>query len=163
MNTTHPWKRIVIAGALALAMLAGSASPSSAFLDKTRFLAHLGVAYFVFHHWVLKPYQDHKFDTGADHRTATIVKGGVALLFAVHEVKVSSKIAHESKDPLLQKLAGGIDNLGGSFASVGQKLKSGTFDPKDINILKTVTGGVQQQAAAGGAVIKDVPVAIPGT
>jgi hypothetical protein len=36
-------------------MLFGAASPSSAFLDKTRFVAHLGVAYFAFHHWVLLP------------------------------------------------------------------------------------------------------------
>lgn len=49
-------KRILITLALVLAMLAGAVRPAPAFLDKTRFLAHLGIAYFVFHHWVMKPY-----------------------------------------------------------------------------------------------------------
>ena len=156
-------KRILLATALAVAMFAGSLTQSSAFLDKTRFVAHLGVAYFVFHHWVLHPYQTGAFASGAPHRTSTIVKGGVALLFAVHEVKVAKKIADTSKDPLLQKLDGGLAGLTGSFASVGAKLKSGHFDPKDIEGLNGATSALGSQAAAGGAPIKDVPVAIPGT
>lgn len=156
-------KKFVLAIALIGAMLVGVVSPSYAFLDKTRFVAHLGIAYFVFHHWVMNPYQEGKFTAGAPHRTASLVKAGVAMLFAVHEVKVSEKIAHNSKDPLLQKLDGAIGGLGTSFAAVGTKLKSGHFDPKDVENLKSLTGSIGATAAAGGTTIKDVPVPVPGT
>lgn len=156
-------KKLILCIALIGAMLTGVMSPSYAFLDKTRFVAHLGIAYFVFHHWVMNPYQEGKFNAGADHRTASLVKAGIAMLFAVHEVKVSEKIAAKSKDPLLQKLNGAIAGLGGSFAAVGEKLKSGHFDPKDVENLKSLTGSIGSQAAAGGATIKDIPVPVPGT
>ncbi len=163
MIQRRTWKRILIAGVLALAMIAGGFRPASAFLDKTRFLGHLGVAYFCFHHWVMNPYREGAFAPGTPHRTAAIVKGGAALLFAVHEVRVSQRIAEHSKDPLLQKLDAGLGGLTSSFSSIGQKLKSGQFDPKDIGQLTSQTTTVQSDAAAQGAHIKDVPVAIPGT
>lgn len=156
-------KKLLLAFALVAAMITSVMSPSSAFLDKTRFVAHLGVAYFVFHHWVWNPYHEGKFNAGAEHRTASIVKGGVALLFAYHEVKVAQKVAAHSNDPLLQKVNGALPALMGSFATVGNKLKSGHFDPKDIEALNQTTTSIGQTAAAGGAPIKDIPVAVPGT
>ncbi len=156
-------KKILVIAALMVAMLTGSMSPSYAFLDKTRFVAHLGIAYFCFHHWAMKPYQAGQFSAGAPHRTAALVKGGIALLFAYHEVKVSERIAQKSRDPLLQRLAGSMGSLTSGFASVGAKLKSGHFDPKDIENLHNLSGSVASQAAAGGTVIKDVPVPVPGT
>ena len=68
-------KRFVLIAAFIGAVLAGSVTPSFAFLDKTRFVAHLGIAYFCFHHWVLKPYQQGAFAGGAPHRISTIIKG----------------------------------------------------------------------------------------
>ncbi len=156
-------KKILVVAALMVAILTGSMSPSYAFLDKTRFVAHLGIAYFCFHHWAMKPYQDGQFSAGAPHRTAALVKGGIALLFAYHEVKVSERIAQKSRDPLLQRLAGSMGSLTSGFASVGAKLKSGHFDPRDMDSLNGVTKSLGSAAAAGGARIKDIPVAIPGT
>lgn len=160
MKTSRPNKSL-IAGALAVALLTATLGRADAFLDKTRFVAHLGVAYFCFHHWVLKPYQDGNFANGAPHRVSTIVKGGVALLFAVHEVRVAEKIAHDSPDPLLHKLDGGLTDLTTSFSAIGTKLKSGHFDPADIAALKAKAEAVSAGAAADGAPIKDVPVPAP--
>jgi len=157
------WKKSLLVLALACGIFAGTLRPSSAFLDKTRFVAHLGVAYFCFHHWVLKPYQEGAFQDGAPHRISTIVKGSVALLFAVHEVKVAQKIAETSDDPLLKKLDAGVSQLAGSFAGVGEKLKSGNFSPQDVQGLSSVTDLFRSQASASGATIKDVPVAVPGS
>lgn len=162
MRTSPGWKKVTVVAAFIMALFSASFAPSYAFLDKTRFVAHLGIAYFCFHHWVLKPYTEGAFANDAPHRTATIVKGGVALLFAVHEVQVAQKIAHESKDPLLQKLDGGVGALATSFSTIGQKLKGGTFDPHDVDLLKTVTGAVTTGAAADGAKIKDIPAPLPG-
>jgi len=103
--------KFVLAAALTLALFASFARPSYALLDKTRFAAHLGVAYFCFHHWVLKPIQAGEFSKGAPHRVSTIVKGGAALLFAVHEVKVAERIAHKSNSPLLHSLDGKLVGL----------------------------------------------------
>jgi hypothetical protein len=154
--------RFLLVGAFVAALVAGMASPSFAFLDKTRFVAHLGIAYFCFHHWVMKPYQEGAFAEGAPHRVSAIVKGGVAMLFAVHEVQVSEKIAHTSKDPLLQKLDGGLQNMTNAFKAEGEKLKSGQFDPKDLPSLTGLTTMIEGGAEAAGAKIKDVPIALPG-
>lgn len=153
--------RIVLAAALTLALVASFARPSNAFLDKTRFAAHLGVAYFAFHHWVLGPFQHGDFSNGAPHRTSSIVKGGAALLFAVHEVKVAEKIARNSNSPILHKLDGKIVGLAASFATVGSALKAGHFSPDDIKNLGSTTDSVSNDAAAAGEPIKDIPVAIP--
>jgi hypothetical protein len=162
-DRTSYLKRALLAVALVCAIFAGATRPASAFLDKTRFLAHLGVAYFAFHHWVLKPYEAGDFAQGAPHRLATMAKGGLALLFAVHEIHVSEKIAQHSKDPLLQKLNAGLGSLTSSFESVGQRLKSGTAAAQDINSLQGQTNQLNSTATAAGAPIKDVPAAIPGT
>jgi hypothetical protein len=163
MNAVSYLKKLFLVGAVAGAIVLGSLSPSNAFLDKTRFVAHLGIAYFCFHRWVWKPYEEGAFSAGAPHRTSAIVKGGIALLFAVHEVGVAKKIADKSNDPLLRKLDGSLGQLTASFATIGQKLKSGHFDPKDVNVLSTLAGSFKSQAEAGGMPIKDVPVPIPGT
>ena len=162
-----PLHRTLRATALAMlfafALTFGMPRPAQALLDKTRFAAHLGIAYYVFHRFVLQPHHDHKFDAGAPHRTATIAKAGIAMLFAYHEVKVASKIAHMSKDPLLQKVAGGVDNLGTSFSTIGTRFKGGQFSPKDVDTLNKSTSDIGTTAAAGGLPITDRTVPIPGT
>ncbi len=162
MTTTSLFRRLFLAAMLSIAIVAGNVGQASAFLDKTRFVAHLGVAYFCFHHWVLGPFEAGSFSAGAPHRISTVVKGGVALLFAVHEVRVAQRIAEKSNDPLLQKLDGGLSALTGSFGTIGQKLKSGNFDPNDIRALQSQTTSFGSQSAASGATVKDVPVAVPG-
>jgi hypothetical protein len=151
-------RRYVLAAALSLALVVGFARPSSALLDKTRFAAHLGIAYFCFHHWVLKPIQQGEFANGAPHRVSTIVKGGAALLFAVHEVKVSERIAHKSNSKILHSLDGKLVGLAASFAAVGTALKAGKFSPDDVKGLTSTTTDVSNDAAAAGQPIKDVPI-----
>jgi len=143
---------------LAIALVFSAVTPSYAFLDKTRFVVHLGIAYFCFHHWVLKPYQEGAFANGAPHRVSTIVKAGAALLFAYHEVRVADKIAKNSNSPLLQKLDGGLTALQSQFSTIGTKLKSGSFDPKDIASLTALTAGFSSLAAAHNLPIKDVAI-----
>ena len=142
--------------------LIGFSSTSFAFLDKTRVVGHLGAAFFAFHHWVLSPYQHGKFAAGAPGKTSAYVKGGLALLFAAHEVKVAENIAYKSKDPLLQKLDAGLQNLTGSFGKVGQNLKSGQFNPAELESLNNDATQLGNAATSGGAPIKEIPTLIPG-
>ena len=143
-------------------VVAGPLSTSHALFDKTRFVAHIGVAYYAFHHWVLTPYKSGQFASGSAGRTVRLVKGGAALLFAAHELNVAEKVAHNSKDPLLQKLDASLVKLKGSFSNVGGKLKSGQFSDADIKSLDSATSDLSSTSAAGGQTIKDIAAPIPG-
>ena len=101
--------------------------------------------------------------TGAPHRTATIVKAGTALLFAVHELKVAKEIAHTSKDPLLQKLTRSLDSMTDSFDTAGRRFKSGKFANGDVDMLNGVFTGMDSTARAAKIDVKDVPATVPGT
>lgn len=160
MSRSVPTRSALLLGTLLLA--AGPLSTSHAILDKTRFAAHLGVAYFAFHHWVMSPYRAGKFSAGASGRTAAMVKGGAALLFAAHEVNVAEKVAHGSHDPLLQKLDAKLIDLKGSFTNIGAKLNKGQADASDLNTLDSAANAIGSSAAAGGQPIHDIATTIPG-
>jgi hypothetical protein len=154
--------RLLISIALVLTMAAAPTNTALALFDKTRFVLHLGAAYFAFHQWDLKPYQDGRFAAGAPGRTANLVKGGLALAFAAHEVVVARKVAANSNSPLLKKLDGGLNTLSAEMSSLGNRLKGGKLNPADLQTLNTDTLKFSTDAAAAGQKIKDVPVAIPG-
>lgn len=154
--------RTVLTSTLLVAVVAAPLSPAYAIFDKTRFALHLGAAYFAFHHWDLKPYQQGKFSAGAPGRTASMVKGGLALAFAAHEVSVARKVAHNSRSPVLQKLDAGLNNLSTEMSTLGGRLKGGNLNPADLKALDSDTQSLSAQSAAVGQPIKDVPVAIPG-
>ncbi len=114
------------AGRVGAAVQAGPvAAPvhsNPAFLDKTRFLLHMGFAYYAVHHFVIRPYQAHDFSAGSAHRTTAFVKAGVALLFAYHEVRVSYGIAENSNSSLLKHLVAPLAAFGTELGAVGNKL-----------------------------------------
>ncbi len=145
-----------------LAVVAGPLSTSHAILDKTRFVAHLGVAYYAFHHWVLTPYKVGQFRQGSAGKTGALVKGGLALVFAAHEVNVAERVARNSHDPLLRKLDAQLVNLKGSFANVGNKMQKGQLDPADVRALDSATSAIGQTSAAAGQPIRDIAAPIPG-
>ncbi|GAA3997471.1 hypothetical protein GCM10022631_05090 [Deinococcus rubellus] len=160
MTSTSVRKTALLAATFVLA--AGPLSTGHALLDKTRFVAHLGAAYFAFHHWVWSPYRSGQFASGAAGRTAKLVKGGAALLFAAHEVNVAEKVARNSKDPLLKKLDGSLVKLQGSFANVGGDLKKGKFSEADLQNLNTSADQLSSASAANGQPIREIAAPIPG-
>jgi len=156
-------QKLFVIWVLSISMLSAALKPSYALFDKTRFVTDLGVAYFCFHHWVYGPYKNGAFASGAPHRTKAIIKGGAALLFAINRIKAANRIAHESKSPTLQHIAGALDKMTASFSTIGQKFKSGKFDPGDIDTLNSSVGDVDAGAKAAKLQIKDVAVpSIPG-
>ncbi|THF84845.1 hypothetical protein E7T09_19625 [Deinococcus sp. KSM4-11] len=158
--TTSAVRRLTVLASIAV--VAGPLSTSHAILDKTRFVAHLGVAYYAFHHWVLAPYRAGRFASGAAGRTAAFAKGGLALLFAAHEVNVAEKVAHTSHDPVLQKLDGELVKLKASFTAIGNRAKAGQLNDSDIQSLTDATTQIGSDSAAGGHPIRDVAAPIPG-
>ena len=147
------------------ALLGGTARTSVAAPDKnmTRFVAHLGVTNYCFHHWVAKPYREGKFVVGAPHRTASIVKAGSALLFAVRELKAAYKIAAESNDKTLRNVSAALVSVTNSFTSIGRKFKAGKFSPGDVESLNGSFSQLDSSVRAGHLEVKDVAVTVPGT
>jgi hypothetical protein len=137
----------------------------AALFDKTRFLAHVGLAYFAFHHWIYNPYKAHAFAKGASGRTKAIVKAGIAALFAVHELKVAYGIANGSSSATLHALVSPINKFMAALQAAGNKFKSNpsSYSDATVNSLTSDAGALSSSASKGGASIKDIPIAIPGT
>lgn len=131
-----------------------------AFLDKTRFLLHVGAAYYAFHHFVWARYKSHQLDL---HHKANLIKAGLALLFAYHELKVAYGIATKSNSKLLHALVSPLAAFMDRAQSVGTELKAGHFNPSNLQDVNQAAGTLQSQATSNGLNIKDVPVTVPGT
>jgi len=95
---------------------AAPAAQHQAFFDKTRVVLHLAIAYGVFHHWVWKPFR--AGDLTLNHKIQ-LVKAGLALLFAVHEIHKAIDITSHSHSGTLKKLNGVLVGLENRFTSVG--------------------------------------------
>ncbi len=159
MNKTT---RMLLACGFAALLFVAAMRPSRAFLDKTRFVTDLGVAFFAFHHWVWAPYHSGDFNLTKPHHVKAMVKGGVALLFAYNRVKAADHLAHVSKSPLLHHLAGAIDKMQNGFHDLGLKLKAGKMDGKMLSGVNASVTALGEAASHSGMTIKDHSVPIPG-
>ncbi|MDB5074997.1 MAG: hypothetical protein JWO42_1176 [Chloroflexi bacterium] len=127
--------------------VAGHVQRPAAFLDKTRVVLHLAIAYGVFHHWVWNPFRAHQLSV---HHPIKLIKAGAALLFAVHEVKVATNITSHSSDPTLKKLNGVLTDISNKFQNVGtlfhdnpQKLTDGQVASSVSDLNKSVDSSNQ--------------------
>ncbi len=129
-----------------------------AIFDKTRFLLHMGFAYYAFHHFVYLRYKQGSFSKGAPHRLFTLGKAAVALVFAYHEIKIAVGIANSSNSGFLHTLVKPINALGGKMNNVANSFRGGNFDPSQVTDLAHTSDIVGSQA--GGIVDRAAP--IPG-
>lgn len=168
-------KRVVAIAILIIALFGTVALPSAggtahaapakshpAFLDKIRFLGHMGVAYYAFHHFVWAKWKAGDFKSGAPHRTRNIVKAAIAILFTYHEVRVAYGIAQKSHSKTLHLLVAPINALIGAANRAYQKMKSGNWSDSTWSALNNSVTHVGDAAKAAGYGIKDIPVKVPG-
>ncbi len=156
-----PYRALCVCG-LSAALFSATLKPSDAFLDKTRFATDIGVAFFSFHHFVWAPYHAGSFARTTPHHDKALFKAGVALLFAYNRLKAADHLAHVSKSPMLNKLAGSLDHMQSAFSSVGTNLKAHKFNPVEIMGLNKTVDLVGATALKSGLKLKDVPIHIPG-
>lgn len=139
---------LTLLAALVLSVLAPAVAPAtnaaapaarphahSAILDKTRFLLHMGFAYYAFHHFVYDRFHhkvvasdgtvsyENEFAKGAPHRTANLVKAAIAILFTVHEVKTAYDIANKSHSATLHALVKPLNVLVAAVSGEYAKLR----------------------------------------
>jgi len=174
------FRRLVLIVALAFAVLAVNAPSSplsapvhaapatapavahAALFDKTRVILHLAIAFGVFHHWVYKPWKSANLSI---HHPIYLIKAGAALLFAVHEVKVSYDITGKSNSGTLKALHGVLGAVVTKFTSVGNLFHSNPSTLTDAQVGSSVTdlnGVVNQSNGILNVPDANILPAIPG-
>jgi hypothetical protein len=141
---------------------ATSSQSHAAIFDKTRFLAHAGVGFYAFHHFVWARYKNGGFSASDPHRKSNIVKAALALLFAYHEFKVAYGIASKSNSKTLHALIAPLSQLGVAVNTVATKLKGGQYSDADIQSLNDNVNSFGKVSASDGYTIKDRAVPVPG-
>lgn len=169
-------KKHLVALTLVVALLAGAVSPSlggtasaanrmqshPALFDKTRFVLHLGLAYFAFHHFVYNRYKSGQFKAGAPGRTRHIIEAGAALVFTAYELNKAYGIAKSCNSHILCTLSKPLSSLVNKANGVGNKLKGGQFSQSEVTDVVNSANGFSQQATKNGISIKDIKVFVPG-
>jgi hypothetical protein len=111
---------------------------------------HAGIAYYVFDHYIWKPFK--AGDLHGFTHALTIAKAAVAALFVYHEVKLMASDVQGSKT---------LSFLTAPLAAVITKLDSlkSAITGGNSSAISTVNGSlgsIQQQAGAKGVVIKEI-------
>lgn len=153
-------KTMILAGTLLVAAPMQQAQATA--LEKARFVFHLGVAYYAFNSFVLRPYREYKFQAGAPGQRSAIVKAGLALGFAAYQVNSAIRLTRNTQDPFLQRIGSILPGYRKSLTDVGDTLKAGRFDEQGIQSLNVSTNRLLESAQSQGQTIRPVAVPIPG-
>jgi hypothetical protein len=133
----------------------------AAILDKTRFLVHAGIAFFIIHHEYAR-YKQGYFSAGTPGRVRHIVVAAAALAIAVHEAKVAYGIAQKSKSKTLHALASPFASLAATIDGIRSKFAKGQGNAADLATLNNAAGTVDSTSISDGVgAIKDVSAPLP--
>ncbi|MEU1824292.1 MULTISPECIES: hypothetical protein [Streptomyces] len=120
---------------------------------KTRFVTNAGLAAGATYQWIVKPFRNGAFKKGADGRTGSLVKAGLAGTFAYNRLKAA--VNNAKGDPTLSKalapVTAGIESLKG----LGTKLRKGEAGDADINDFDKVVTSVKDAGRSAGAPVTD--------
>jgi hypothetical protein len=129
-----------------------TASSKTIHFATAKFALHAGLAFGAFHRYIYKPFKAGDFAHPSTHKAA-LVKGGLAALFAVHEIKIAAQDARSSK--VLSKLGAPIAALETKLGSLGTDLKAGRSNGSLIQSTNTDVTSIGSQSAASGTTIKE--------
>jgi hypothetical protein len=119
---------------------------------KTRFVADAGLAFGAFNQWILKPYRNGSFASGAPGQKTAIVKAAAAGLFAINRLNAARKLV--SADPTLCKyLKVPFESMTTAVNDAVAKLKKG--DTSAITGAGTALEGLRKSAQDAGVKIED--------
>jgi hypothetical protein len=120
---------------------------------KAKFVANAGLAAGATYQWIVKPYRTGKFKKGADGRTVTMVKAGLAGLFAYNRLKAA--VNNAKGDPALSKavapLTKGVEKLKG----LDSKIREGDAGEGDIRTFESVIKSIKDAGKSAGAEVTD--------
>ncbi|MGW1314302.1 hypothetical protein [Streptomyces sp. NPDC002426] len=174
MPRSVPLRRLVVALLLSLTVLVGttacgdddgtttassSASPSPTTsaqkqkYAKTRFVANAGLAAGAAYQWIVKPYRAGKFKKGADGRTFTMVKAGLAGTFAYNRLKAAADNA--KGDPLLSKAVAPLTAGIALLKDVATRMGKGEAGAGDVGAFEGVINSIKDAGKSAGAEVKN--------
>ncbi len=117
--------------------------------DRSSWL-HAGAAYYVFDHFIWKPYR--AGDLHGFTHVFKIAEAGVAALFVYHEVKLMAADVKASK--LLSFLTAPIAIAVGKLSALKSAIKSGNLS--SVVGMQSELGSIKQQAGKKGVSIKEL-------
>jgi hypothetical protein len=138
---------------LAIVRVDGAARPATA-VAVAKFLLHAGIAYYVFDHYIWKPYK--AGDLHGFTHAFTIAKAAIAALFVWHEVKLMAGDVQGSK--VLSFLATPITAVIAKLDSLKSAITGGNLGA--IGTVDSGLGSIQKQAGGKGVLIKEIVHAI---
>ncbi|MEU2676866.1 hypothetical protein ABZ638_08230 [Streptomyces sp. NPDC007107] len=174
MPRSVPLRRLVVALLLSLTVLvattacgdddgtttassSGSPSPTTSAQKqkyaKTRFVANAGLAAGATYQWIVKPYRAGKFKKGADGRTFTMVKAGLAGTFAYNRLKAAENNA--KGDPLLSKAVAPLTAGIASLKDVATRMGKGEAGAGDVGAFEGVVNSIKDAGKSAGAEVKN--------
>jgi hypothetical protein len=115
-----------------------------------KFLVHAGIAYYVFDHYIWKPFK--AGDLHGFTHAFTIAKAALAALFVYHEVKLMAGDVQGSK--LLSFLTAPIAAVITKLDSLKSAVSGGNLGA--ISTVDGSLGSIESQAGAKGVVIKEI-------
>lgn len=115
-----------------------------------KFLAHAGAAFYVFDHFIWKPYKAGDLH-GFTHKIK-IAEAALAALFVYHEVKVMAGDVKDSK--LLTFLATPITAAIAKLSALKSDITGGHLTA--LSTVQSDLGAIKQQSNAKGYVIKEI-------
>ncbi len=141
--------------------VASAVNTHPALFDKTRFLVHAGVAFFVIHHEYTR-YKQGYFAAGSSGRIRHLAVAAVALVLAIHEAKVAYGIAKTSNSKTLHLLAAPFASLSTTMDTIRGKFAKGQGSASDFQSLNNATTSINSTASSNGlGTIKDVTTPLP--
>lgn len=117
--------------------------------DKAKFVLHAGLAFGAFHHFIYRPYTEHRL-----HGVLALGKAGLAGLFTVHELKLAKADAESS--PTLCKLVAPFDRASAALSGEVDKIKSDKATAGDMDGLGKQVDALQAGAKSAGVETPDV-------
>jgi hypothetical protein len=130
-----------------------SSTPNVGRLPTVKFVLHAGLAFGAFHRYIYKPFKAGDFSGGVFKHKLTVVKAGLAGLFAYHELKLALKDAQAS--PKLAKLIAPITALADKLKSIASSVKSGKPDASSLSSANGDITSVSGLASAAGISVPD--------
>jgi hypothetical protein len=115
-----------------------------------KFLAHAGAAYYVFDHFIWKPYR--AGDLHGFTHVVKIAEAALAALFVYHEVKLMASDVKGSK--LLSFLTAPLAIAVGKLSALKSAIKDG--DLGSVVNMQSELGAIKQRAGKKGVLIKEI-------
>jgi hypothetical protein len=119
-----------------------------------KFLFHAGLAFGAIHRYIYKPLRNGALRHGAPGRIRVLLKGAVAAVFAVHELKLAHEDALASNQ--LRPLANRVDSLDRKLGALVSGLKHGSIDPAAILSSSGAADALGSASHGLGFGIKDI-------